>query len=315
MHITVVGMVKNAADIIESYIRANGLFADKFVLVDNDSNDNTRQIIENLKSEGYDIDLLYDGENAYLQSMKTTLLIQRAARQYETDWIIPLDDDEILFSVDGRNVKDILSGWDKAQAYFVPWRVYIPTEEDDPEEICIPKRMNYAFAEGCDTDFKIIFSSETAREDKFRIVQGNHNFIGIEVNKIYSDELILAHYPVRSKEQIISKALVGWTNNLAMPYRKESNGLHWFKIYEQVKRNFDISVEQMWQIAMLYIKNVDSEKLSVLNMPLGIDEKAFVIKYTTLNEINPLMNYFANTESLAVAYKKLLTEKFDGNDR
>ena len=51
MRITVIGMIKNSADIIETFIRANGLFADKFVLIDNESTDNTRKILLQLIDE------------------------------------------------------------------------------------------------------------------------------------------------------------------------------------------------------------------------------------------------------------------------
>ena len=93
MKLTVVGMIKNSADIIETFIRANGLYADNFVLIDNDSTDNTRKILDSLKNEGYDIEIIYDPENAYLQSMKTNILIRKVIDKTDADWIITLDDD------------------------------------------------------------------------------------------------------------------------------------------------------------------------------------------------------------------------------
>ncbi len=313
MDITVIGMIKNAADIIESYIRANGLFADRFVLIDNNSTDNTGRILAGLIAEGYNIDIIPDSENAYLQSMKMNVLIQRVAASYDTDWIIPLDDDEILLGRDGKNVRDVISAWDEDCAYYSPERTYIPTEEDDPGEICIIRREQFMFAERLSGMPKIAFSRKLALSGELRIVQGNHDITGIEVKKCTQPDLVIAHFPVRSKEQIISKALVGWTNYLAMPFRRDRNGAHWERIYERFKKSFDVDIDMMWELSFLYLKDTAPDELEIERVPLDIDEKGFEIRYTTANEIDPILNYIENTENLAKAYEKLLTEKMTNN--
>lgn len=309
MNITVIGMIKNSADIIETFIRANGLYADQFVLIDNNSSDNTISIINKLIMEGFKIDIFYDNENAYLQSLKMNVLIQKVVAAYDTDWIIPLDDDEILIDKNGNDVREVISKWDTNHAYYSRWRIYIPTEEDDTNEICILRKEQFAFADHLPVLGKIIFSRTIAANENFRIVQGNHDFVGVDVKKHILDDLIIAHFPVRSQEQIISKALVGWTNYLAMPFRKENNGAHWEIIYKQIKKSFSVDISLMWQICLLYLGNVSLEEIEVKKMPLFLDEKVFLIKYTSRNEINPFLNYFENTENLAKAYEKLLTEK------
>lgn len=308
MKLTVVGMVKNSADIIETFIRGNGLYADNFVLIDNCSTDNTVNILNSLRKEGYDIEIIRDNENAYLQSMKMNILIQQVTRSGSSDWIIPLDDDEILFSDSGKNVRDIISSWDPAYAYFAPWRIFIPTEEDNFDEVCVAKRQKYIFDESLAIEKKIIFSNSTASNSDFRIVQGNHDFIGSESTvKLNQNELIIAHYPVRSEAQIVSKALVGWTNYLAMPNNSQNNGGHWKKIYDMYKSTMHVSIDMMWQICMLYLKpDFNTDDLQVNLKPLLIDEKAFEIKYTSIDEINPIMNYINNTEVLATNYARLL---------
>lgn len=310
MNITVVGMIKNSADIIETFIRGNGLFADKFILIDNNSTDNTLKILNNLINEGYDISIYSDYENAYVQSMKMNILIRNIIRNHSVDWIIPLDDDEILISRNGGNVRDIIGNWDLGCAYFAKWRIFVPTELDNKEEKCVIKRIRYYFADSLVTEKKVIFSNVAALSEDFRIVQGNHDFIGPDIPKISQEELIIAHYPVRSKEQISSKALIGWTNYLAMPNRVDSNGAHWREIYELCKNNNDISIDMLWKICMLYL-NKDLNKVTIdlgYNASL-IDEDALDIKYTKANEINPLLNYINNTEQLAMNYAKLLENK------
>ena len=80
----------------------------------------------------------------------------------------------------------------------------------------------YSFDKKHVVDHKVMFSSKTASREGFLIGQGNHEFIGPDTPKNDESDLLIAHYPVRSKEQLISKVLVGWTNYLANPFREDA---------------------------------------------------------------------------------------------
>ena len=56
--IVVISRLKNSADIIETWIRANAAVADKFVVVDSGSADGTPQILKMLKAEGFNIEIV-----------------------------------------------------------------------------------------------------------------------------------------------------------------------------------------------------------------------------------------------------------------
>ncbi len=312
MDITVIGMVKNSADIIESYIRGNGLFADRFAIINNNSTDNTLEILNSLKEEGFRIDIFNDPENARFQSMKMNILIQRVLSMYETDWLIPLDDDEILFAPDGRNVRDVIAGWDRDQAYYLSQRVYLPVEsEDDGSEACVPRRITYAFGKKHRVVCKILFSSKIASMDGFLIVQGNHDFVGPEVIKTSQQEIMIAHYPVRSRQQLISKALINWTNYLATPFRKEGNGKHIQRIYEMYKERMTVDDDLLLMSCLQFICDADEGNIEITKQPLEISEEALMVKYTSIDEANALRNYINNTEDIARAYAALLQEKME----
>lgn len=312
MDITVIGMVKNSSDVIESYIRANGLFADRFVLIDNNSTDNTLEILHKLSDEGYKIDVFSDPENARFQSMKMNVLIRRVLSMYNTDWLIPLDDDEILFVPDGGNVRSVIENWDKDKAYFLSQRVYIPVESvQDASEPSVLKRITYAFGRKHKVECKIMFSSKTASEEGFLIVQGNHNFEGPSPEKIRQKEIMLAHYPVRSREQLISKALVGWTNYLATPFRKEGNGYHWKTIYDKYKSNMKVDDDLVLLFCIQYIDDAYEGNIDIVNEPLEIAEEGKKTCYTSAKPIDPMRRYIDNVENLAKSYAQLLQEKMD----
>ena len=244
--------------------------------------------------------------------MRMNILIKRVLAEYKTDWIIPLDDDEILFSPSGSSVRDIISKWDMDQAYYVNWRIYLPVESvDDKTEICVPKRIVYAFDKKHEVGHKVMISSKTASKEGFLIGQGNHEFIGPETVKNEEHEMLIAHYPVRSKEQLISKVLVGWTNFLANPFREARNGEQWEMIYNLYKSRMSVEDDHILLSCMQYICDADKGNIEIDAEPLNIDEKACVIKYTSLNEIDPLKLYIDNTEELAKAYANLLAEKMN----
>lgn len=304
--ITIIGMTKNSADVIEQFIRGNGLYADNFVLINNASTDDTLDIIKNLIAEGYKIDVFDDNEVAFLQGQKTNYLLQWVRDKYNPDWIVPLDDDEILTSIDGSDVREKIAQLDDDKIYHIKWRNYIPTEEDDDNELCIMKRQTICFADKFDSYYKVLIPKKWANDPKLAIAPGNHDAIGTDAPKAILNSLRIAHYPVRSKNQIISKALVGWTNYLAEPNRHPNVGHHWKKIYDMVKSGEEITIDSMWAICMTYMKNMTAGSIEVACEPIKIDAKAFETKYASANEVDPLINYINNAERIAQAYAKLL---------
>lgn len=312
LKITVIGMIKNSADVIESFIRGNGEFADNFILIDNGSTDNTMNILNALSDEGYVIDVFNDAENAYFQSAKMNMLIKEVVADYDPDWIIPLDDDEVLTSENEKSVREIIAGLDRKKAYYAYWRIYVPTKEDDKNDICVIRRQKHIYADSFSTQRKVFFNKLAAQAEEFNISMGNHEVFGTDAEKEINRDLIIAHFPVRSDVQIISKALVGWTNYLALPNRVEGNGAQWQVIYDVVKKTFSVPVELMQSMCRLYLDTSHGfDDLTIEYKPLNINEKAFDIKYTKANEINPIQNYFNNTEQLAAAYADLLREKME----
>jgi len=89
-------MVKNESDIIEAFIRYHVNIFDSMFIVDNNSTDGTQEIIQNLKSEGLPIKLLFDDNPSFDQSQITTNLFYSVLEWENPDYVIPLDVDEFL---------------------------------------------------------------------------------------------------------------------------------------------------------------------------------------------------------------------------
>lgn len=91
--LTMTILVKNEADIIEHNIRTHAsLGVDSFVVMDNNSNDGTREILDELSKE-FDITII-DEKGTYNQARWMTKLTHIAKKRYNPRWLIPNDADE-----------------------------------------------------------------------------------------------------------------------------------------------------------------------------------------------------------------------------
>lgn len=311
--ITAVGMIKNAADVIETYIRANGLIVDNFVLLDNMCSDRTIFILDELKKEGFDIEIINDDMIEYKQSEKMNKLIYYVNKKYHSDFIIPIDDDECVVpfteNYTVEDVRELIEKLPQNKLYYLKWRTYIPSEEDNECMLCVAQRQKYCYGDESKSLDKIIIPRGILEDETFEIEIGNHSGKG---KLISGHELLpfacMAHFPCRSEAQVRSKALTGWTNFLTSPDRKDGEGLQWEMMYAAAKKGEKISLRQMQEMASLYVPNCES--VPVNRRPVNLPEEAMLIKYTRTDEVNPWENYCLNVEVLAQKYVELLKGKY-----
>ena len=308
--IVVISRLKNSADIIETWVRANAVVADKFVVIDNGSSDGTPQILERLKAEGYDIDILFGHEE--IQRNQMNFLLDLVVKTYNPDWILPLDDDEIIASDEVEDIKSYLMELPPMNEYRIRWRVYTMRGNEDSREQCVVKRLGYCFINN-QLDFPVAIISQGAANEGALLTQGNHGLRECDLPIVYLDKLYIAHYPLRSKDQIISKFLTGWSNYLTHPLSDNmKNNCYWQKIYSEFKRNRNcVTNGYLHQIIGLYrqkiyVDNVDE----IVWKPANVAEDACIMKYSS-SDVDWLYNYMCNTEDIAkkVAFYRRFDEK------
>ncbi len=104
--LTMTILVKNEADIIEKNIRYHAKAGiDNFVVMDNNSTDETREILEELKKE-FEITII-DEKGIYNQAKWMTKLTYIARKKYNPTWLIPNDADEFWYSE--KSLKDTIN--------------------------------------------------------------------------------------------------------------------------------------------------------------------------------------------------------------
>lgn len=239
--IAVVSMVRDEADVIESFVRHHAAIADAICIIDHASVDGTSDILAALVDEGLPLTVLrYDGV-AQVQSELLTELMA-AAFSEGAGLVLPLDADEFLWPAEGKTLSDVramLQELADDKIYAWPWVrcCFIhPAEERDR---LLPARPALR-AIAPEVLQKIVIGRTAYETTHCRIAQGNHHAL-IEteagVSRLVPQALrgaFLAHFPWRSAEQAAAKAATGWLANVAKYSRQTTKANHWRQAFERL---------------------------------------------------------------------------------
>ncbi|WP_100486644.1 glycosyltransferase family 2 protein [Sporolactobacillus pectinivorans] len=298
-----VGMLKNEADIIESYIRYHLNIFDGMVLLDNGSTDRSLEIINQLQTEGLPVYLKQDVSLEYIQGDKTTDLIKYTFDQFGPDLIFPLDVDEFLMAPNySGNPRKLVNNLSTSKVYYIEREyTYFPINLDE-NELFIPKRLTFA-SPIKDYWPKVIVSKKIMDAYSPSISGGNHDLLfdkkNIQTHKLQT--LKLRHFPYRSLEQLKSKITVGWINTLASYNYSEGYNYHWHALFDELKKNnFYLNLDTI---------SDHQEKYVPMNLSFC---RSLDLKYTTDYEVNAIVNLLNYCESLADNYRQLDKQRREG---
>jgi len=309
-----ISMIKNEADIIETFIRYHIDFLDGMVILDNGSTDRTAEIILKLAEEDLPVYLVFDDNPSYEQADITTELLYTTIKSHNPDYVIPLDVDEFLTTDSDKSVRqEIEDTLNDNTLYYLSWITYVPTEKDDISELNILKRITHRRKFQFNHDQKIIFHTSIPKKYDVLITQGNHDLLirqGIRINKSNLLNFHLAHYPLRSIGQVKSKFLVGWLANLA---RKEQVLFDWYYFYNIIKNN-DIDMKYLKQMASCYNVLDRNLEIKIIDNPLYLHNQ-IELKYTRTTDTEYFNNVLNYCESLAKKYSKLLYHRTNEKEK
>lgn len=305
-------MIKNEADIIESFVRYHQHIFDGMVFLVNMSTDRTPEILENLKDEGLPIFIIYDTDHEFDQSKKTTQLLFNTFEKFEPDIILPLDADEFLVSTDPpEHPRDILNKIDLDLLHHIYWRTYVLNEYENNNELFIPKRITYARADHHEINHKVVVSANIAKKYPGTLSDGNHKYLTKsgrrKVKKNTIKELKIAHFPIRSLEQFKSKLLVSWINRIS---RQEIKHLYWLERFVQIIKDGRSRTEgDLIELVKDYHCNTDKKEITLVHKPLDLSFcMPLKLKYTKKNEVDALLNLLENCEEMAKEFFRLKRE-------
>ena len=222
--IAAITMVKNEADIIESFVRHTLQIVDVLLVTDQHSTDGTVEILQNLRAEGLSIGIQNFSGEGHAQAEVMTGMLQQAIGEQQADIIVPLDADEFLLSDQGDSaaVRERLLSMDPASAAHLVWVQYrlADSEEAQTEYLLSRPCLREAEAEAMG---KIVLGRRAVEQYHLRLIQGSH-YAAMPDVKGDGGQLLagcaltgihLAHFRYRSQQQMMSKSFCLWLSNLA----------------------------------------------------------------------------------------------------
>jgi SAM-dependent methyltransferase len=251
-----ISMVKNEADVIEAFVRHNLAYVDLLVVVDNDSVDGTREILIALQAEGLPIVVFDDPIAGYFQSEKLTYLYRKIAPEFRPKFVYFLDADEFIVAQSRASLEAQLNQLPAgAQAHY-PWRTYIPGPNaealrDPLRDITYRRRMEEPVY------YKAVFVRLPLLDSDLIVDQGCHNLrlsSGRELPMHPLQEAFIAHFPVRSLDQIQAKAIIGWFAYLLKNRNSaiQGQGFQWERLYHKSLSGHGLRAEDLVDEALGY---------------------------------------------------------------
>ena len=312
MKIVSITMVKNEVDIIESFVRYHLNIVDEMIILDNCSNDETPLIINKLINEGLPIIFLTALNNNFTQSFKTGMLLDKAFNEHGADIVCVLDGDEFLVSTNNLNPRDILKNLDLSEYYLVKWNTYVPTE-NDLYDFFIPKRITHVRDENLESFHKVIVTKDVYNNFSPKVKMGNHDLIfpnGETPQRNISFNLRIAHFPIRSREQCMSKVIVGWPDLIAINTEHKPWGFHWKNIFDKIKTNQFITNEDLKDFAKYYALEDFDDDVKIVNRPINLDfcQDINIRYYRSLNYLRNVLDHLEEFAKELVSFKRLLNE-------
>lgn len=251
-----IAMVKNEADVIEAFVRHNLSFMDALVIVDNDSVDDTRQILVQLQRERLPVILFDDPIVGHFQAEIMTAVYRKVVPKFKPRFVFLLDADEFIVAPSREALYDQLRAMRPGTQAQYRWRTYIPAPTGPEGDASDPLRSITHRKAQERAWWKPVIVTKPKIDMKLRIKQGNHGatYAGRSLRKEKLRDVTIAHFPVRSVDQFTSKILVGWIANLERNrYRLDfAHAIHWKVVYERIIRGPSFTSEDLTREALKY---------------------------------------------------------------
>lgn len=265
-----VSFVRNEADIIEVFVRYHAKIFDHLFIIEHNCKDGTSEILEKLVKEGLPLTTSKVTTAFHDQGRAVTDKLREIRKKHRLQAVVCLDADEFV-------VGDI-----KRAAYELPgpthtlalnWKNYAPTENDSCNNNVL-KRITYRNSLMNHTQHKILIPGPMLDYPTF-VKEGCHElyFESSMINLIQSNNVYLAHFPIRSYDQFMKKALVGWISKCANP---ENRGImpewsHWKSFFDIAKKGSSISLKELQCLALGYTVDHQFSDFSLVQEPVPCD--------------------------------------------
>jgi hypothetical protein len=250
------GMVGNEADVIEAFVRHHARLLDELVLVVHGPVDETRAILESLAAEGLPL-VLREARHAAFRQAEETSGVARELLRSGAHFIVLLDADEFLRLPDPDYLRRALPALPADRFGAWRWQSYVPLPEDDAREPNPLRRIRHRRREEGVDCFKVVLTRAFLREEFF-LLEGNHCVMRSDEGGAAAPAPMteykavrLAHFPVRSREQLEAKVILGELGKRGAQ-ADPSLGTHWRHLYELIRDHGPLDAQALRRVAVRY---------------------------------------------------------------
>lgn len=250
--------VRDAADVVEAFIRHNLTVLDGIAVVDHGSFDGTSEILAALVREGLPVFVARDETPAFDQGAIMNRLIRHLFSTSDADWIFPIDCDEFLKVGSRQILEDTLNAVPPQCHLLMPWLTYIPRfdETDDMSALLRGARRLVDERHGLR---KVVIGRHFIENPAAALTKGNH---GVHRGsslphatadlKCAREAVALAHVPVRSAPQFIAKIATGWLATVATGSVQGGESFHWHEAFDYLRSGRPLTTGQLTAFALNY---------------------------------------------------------------
>lgn len=284
VRLTGIAIAANEADVVETFVRHNLQYLDSLHVVDKRSSDQTADILARLRGEGLPVFVHADAILDHDHPRVMTALARKIAAEGRTDFIAMLDCDEMITAATPSVFRAAVASLPEGVCGAMPWRTYAPHPTDLADEPCVTRRLAHRrVAEAADYS-KAIIPSAVMLDDRVSVSMGNH--CAQKGNDSLPErrlaDMALAHFPVRSIGQIVSKARLGeWTLRQKLG-RGLNEGNSWRDLAAEIRRSIPGDYQELCALASRYVGGqVDA---GLMREPLA--DASYALRYVDLARID-----------------------------
>jgi hypothetical protein len=250
--------VRDAADIIEAFVRHNLTVLDGLAIVDHGSSDGTSEILAALAAERCRVFVARDETPAFDQRALMNRLVRHVFATSDADWIFPIDTDEFIKVGSRQQLEEVLTRVSPPGHLVLPWLTYVPRFDVGDDALTTLRsarrvaQQRHGFAKVAVGRHFLAASNERIGKGSHTIERPNGPNNGNQHAACAADEAALAHVPIRSAAQFISKFATGWLGTLASGTRQGNESFHWRDGYAHLRAGRPLTAAQLTAFAMNY---------------------------------------------------------------
>jgi glycosyltransferase involved in cell wall biosynthesis len=234
LRLCAVVMIRNEADLCRSFLTQCVTLFDRVWLVDHQSTDGTRDIIDEFARRTEKFEIYRYAYLALYQAQVITLLARMAFEQ-GADWVFPLDADEFIDMPDRLTLEAYLKSF-QCDVMSMRWANLVP---DDPGSFdAFDASQAFRWSGRLSNYQKVAIAAPFAvKYPDFFIHSGNHDVSPTKTEPrakaLRGPDLL--HVPIRARDRLFYKASMHVAAHKARHGRPPYEGFHIFEILEMLQ--------------------------------------------------------------------------------